>query len=190
MKHERSSSCVPPGSVALSRLRLRPLRADDLEPFLGYRSDPVVARFQGWTPMSRPEAAAFLAAHASASGFIPGRWLQIAIAEASSDLLVGDLGVCLASGQHTAEFGITITPSAQRKGYAVEAIRGLVRLLFSTTPVATVIACTDFRNAACIAALERAGMSGGEPRKAEYKGEACLERVFSVERAERLRGIR
>ena len=168
----------------LQRVHFRPLREADLAAFLEYRSDPDVARLQGWEPMSNREATQFLAESASASRFVPGKWTQIAIVESFTDHLIGDIGVYVSPDQDTAEFGITVTPSAQGKGYATEAIRGLIRLLFSTTPVVQVVACTDVRNAPCNSALRRAGMKIGETRQCEYKGELCAEHVFSVQRPE------
>ena len=169
---------------ALQRLRLRALREGDLDAFYAYRSDQQVARLPGWEPISRQEAARFLKENASVNGFVPGGWVQLAIAQSQSDRLLGDLGVFLAPDQSTAELGITITPSAQGNGYATEAIGELLNLLFTTTPVVEVIACTDTRNAPCIAALKRAGMSPKGKREAEYKGELCTEMVFSIQRPE------
>ena len=168
----------------LRRVRLRPLREDDLDAFYVYRSDPEVARLQGWEPISRQDAAAFLKESASASAFVPGAWIQLAIADLQTDRLLGDLGVYLAPDQGTAEFGVTITPAAQGNGYATEIIGTLLKLLFSTTSVAKVIACTDTRNMPCIAALKRAGMVSTGMRTAEYKGEVCTEIVFSMQRPE------
>ena len=164
------------------RVRLRPMRVADLDAFLAYRRDPEVARLQGWAPISQQEAAELLAANAAVVGFVPGQWIQIAIAELPGDGLIGDIGIHLASDQSVAEFGITITPTAQGRGYATEAIRGLIQRLFATTPVSTIIACTDVRNAPCIAALKRAGMTLDDVREAEYKGELCVEQIFSVQR--------
>ena len=50
-------TCLP---LDLGRLRLRWLREGDLPEFLAYRSDPEVARFQGWAPMDEAAARAFL----------------------------------------------------------------------------------------------------------------------------------
>lgn len=166
------------------RVHLRPLREDDLDAFYVYRSDPEVARLQGWEPISRQEAAEFLKANASAHAFVPGEWVQLAIASSQTDRLLGDLGVYLSHDQGIAEFGITITPAAQGHGYATEAISALLKLLFSSTPVAKAVACTDTRNAPCIAALKRAGMTSTAQREAEYKGELCTEMIFSIQRSE------
>jgi RimJ/RimL family protein N-acetyltransferase len=52
--------------AATKRLRLRPLRADDLGAFVGYRSHPDVARYQSWDPTyAMSDAEALLAAQAN-----------------------------------------------------------------------------------------------------------------------------
>jgi len=79
--------------IAGGRVMLRPLRADDLDAFHGYRSDPEVGRYQGWSPMTRQEAAAFIASMASVSGPGRGEWIQLAIASRDTDVLLGDVGV-------------------------------------------------------------------------------------------------
>ena len=60
-------------------VRLRALREeDDLAVFLGYRSDPLVARYQGWGPMDEAKACAFLREHgAKADLDSAGHWLQL-----------------------------------------------------------------------------------------------------------------
>lgn len=165
---------------ALDRLRLRPLRAGDLDAFHGYRSDPDVARYQGWAPMTAGQAAEFLQLHAGQADLVAGAWRQWAVADLRDDRLLGDLGVWLSADCAQAEFGLSITPAAQGHGYGTECVRGLVALLFSATPVAEVVASADIRNAACLAVLARAGMRHVDTRRAGYKGESCTEQVFSM----------
>ncbi len=173
----------------LERVRLRPFQAKDVTAFFAYRSDPDVARLQGWEPMSEHDALEFVVESGSASGFAIGQWTQIAIAELSSDRLIGDIGVYLSTDQATAEFGITITPYAQGHGYATESIQGLIRLVFSSTSVETVQASTDALNGPCISALSRAGMRIRETRQAKYKGTPCSEVVFSIHKSEYQRSL-
>src|SRR4051812_44270953 len=75
------------------RLVLRRLAADDLEPFLDYRNDPNVARYQSWEGIARAEAIEFIARHGSSNPTRPGEWLQIAIALRPTGLLIGDCGL-------------------------------------------------------------------------------------------------
>ena len=164
----------------LQRLALRQMRPEDLEAFLAYRSDPGVARFQGGSPMSRNEAEDYLRVQALPAAFAPGTWRQIAIADLQSDLLVGDAGIRVSHDSSSAEFGLSITPTAQGKGYGFECVRGLIGLIFSATPAKEILAATDIRNAPCLAVLQGSGMRLTDTRQAEYKGELCTEHVFAV----------
>jgi len=168
----------------LDGLRLRRLRADDLAPFLDYRSDPVVARFQGWDPMDEVQARAFIARNAAVESLTPGAWCQLAVAEAAGDALIGDLGLWLSSDAACAEFGMSIACGHQGRGHGSETARGAIALLFAAAPVARVQAHADVRNLACLRALERVGMRQVGERRLEWKGEACVEHGFVLSRAE------
>ncbi len=168
----------------LERLRLRRLRPDDLGAFHAYRGDPIVARYQGWRPMSLPEAADFLRLEAAHADTAPGSWRQFGVAERATDRLVGDMGLWLAADGLQAEFGLSIHPAVQGQGYGTECVRGLLALVFATTAVCEIVATTDVRNAPCLALLARTGMRELATRRGEYKGEPCLEKVFAIGRAE------
>jgi RimJ/RimL family protein N-acetyltransferase len=59
--------------TATSRLRLRPLQADDLRAFVAYRSHPDIARYQSWDPTyAMTDAEALLAAQADVAFGTPG----------------------------------------------------------------------------------------------------------------------
>ncbi len=62
------------------RLVLRSFCDADLDPFVAYRSDPLVARYQGWeAPYSRDMGKKFVDEMKKALPGIPGTWCQIAI---------------------------------------------------------------------------------------------------------------
>ena len=168
----------------LSRLCIRTLQPSDLEAFYAYRSDPAVARFQGWEPMSVSEAAAYLAFQSTQSIHLPDTWRQLAIADITTDSVVGDVGVWLSADSQKAEIGLSIAPNVQGNGYGSESLRGLVELLFASTTIVEIEASADIRNLPCLAALRRAGFSQVDIRQAEYKGELCTEIVFAVHRGE------
>lgn len=163
---------------------LRRLRSADVTAFVAYRSDPVVARYQGWALMSEAEASAFIAGMANAPLFQPGAWVQLAIARAEDDALVGDVGLFVAEDSAFAEIGFTVAPAAQARGYASAAAAAALELLFEHTSAARVIGVTDARNAASVKVLERAGMRRIESREAMSKGEPCVEWVYARGRDE------
>jgi RimJ/RimL family protein N-acetyltransferase len=169
---------------SLNRLCLRALRPDDIDAFYAYRSDPLVARYQGWEPMTILEAAEYLRSQTRQDGHVPGTWRQLGVADRNTDLLIGDMGIWLSPDGTQAEFGISIASTAQGKGYGTECVRGLLDLLFSATGITEVVANTDSRNHACRALLKRSGMRSIAVRQAEYKGESCIEFIFSAHKTD------
>ena len=163
------------------RLLLRTLRLSDLDAFHGYRSREDVARLQGWSPMSRKQALAFLHGEASDAPLQAGAWRQIGIAT-HDDALVGDIGIHLSADRLVAEFGLSIDPRRQGRGFGTEAVQALVSLLLRHTRVATIVAAADARNLSCLRMLDKAGLRMTGERTAEFKGESCTERVFAIER--------
>ncbi|MEO5698159.1 MAG: GNAT family N-acetyltransferase [Burkholderiaceae bacterium] len=161
---------------------LRRLNRDDLARFHAYRSDPVVGRFQGWSPMSNSDALAFIDRMAVAELFKPGAWMQLAIARSDDGALVGDLGLFVAENGEHAELGVTVSPEAQGRGHGSTAFREAIRMLFEQTAVARVVGVADARNLASIRLLERVGMSRVETRETIVKEERCTEWVYARNR--------
>ncbi|PJJ58799.1 GNAT family N-acetyltransferase [Hymenobacter chitinivorans] len=143
-----------------TRLQLRPFQAADLPAFAAYRADPTVARFQSWEPYTAAQAEAFVASQAGAViPAPPGTWVQIAIARADTDELLGDCALCLqADDPRQAEIGITLAPVHQGQGYATEALRALLGYCFRELHLHRVMAVTDCLNQGSVALLARAGM--------------------------------
>jgi len=75
------------------RLLLRRFQDSDLEPFLAYRFDPEIARYQGWDSCSRQEAIDFIREQQSVQPGTPGQWLQLAIELRETGELIGDCGL-------------------------------------------------------------------------------------------------
>ncbi|WP_299728245.1 GNAT family N-acetyltransferase [uncultured Tateyamaria sp.] len=139
---------------------LRRLSPDDLRAFQAYRNDPVVAQFQSWEAMDDDRAAGFLT-HAATSEplFTPGHWTQIAVADAETDALLGDMGLHLSQDQTEAELGITLARAAQGQGHATRAVALAVGLLFDETPIDRIRAWADIRNMASQNLMVRAGFT-------------------------------
>lgn len=165
--------------------RLRRLHPRDLAAFQAYRSLPDLGRFQGWSPMSDAEALQFINEAHRAPLFAPGQWMQLGIAELSSDTLIGDIGLYLADDGTSGEIGFTLEPSSQGRGVATLAVREALQLFFSATGVTTVLGITDERNLPSIKLLERVGFELIETRQVIFRGEPCTERVYALPRNDR-----
>ena len=163
------------------RLTLRRFIEADLEQFLAYRQDAEVARFQSWSMLSEDEARAFIREMNLATMGVPGDWFQIAMAEKQSNLLVGDIGLCVFDHEPTtAEMGFTLAKGEQGKGYAQEAVRALLDSLFVQEHLTKIVCITDMRNKSSINLLTRLGMTLVHSEEVMFKNEWCIEHTFEL----------
>lgn len=135
--------------------------------------------------MTDAEASAFLAEMAAVEAPVPGGWVQLGIAEAEGDVLLGDIGLHLASDEESAELGCSLARCHQGRGHAVRALGLIAALLFERTAVKRLRGITDARNLGSIRMLERSGFTRIGEREAEFKGERCREYMY-----ERLSAVR
>lgn len=164
--------------------RLRSLRRDDLQRFAEYRADPVLAKYQGWEPMTQEAADVFLSETVNATHLTPGHWVQFALADSTSDLLLGDVGLYLSEDCTFAELGFTLARAQQGKGHATRAVELAVRQAFRYSTVEEVRAVTDQLNQASIAVLMRASFRRTGTREAIFKEKHCVEVLFARKREE------
>lgn len=141
-----------------SRLRIEPLRLDDAAAMFAYRSNAEVARYQGWIPTSVEEVEAFLRKQLDAELGRRDSWTQLAIRPREEQTLLGDLGLHFTANKDEAELGVSIAPPHQKKGYAAEALRAALELLFGPLAQHRVFGSVDPRNAASVRLLEALGM--------------------------------
>ena len=142
------------------RLILRSFQDSDLEAFVKYRSDPAVAKYQGWdAPYGRAAAAAFIQEMKEKHPGTTGEWFQIAVELRASGEMIGDCAFhVLAPDGQQAEIGFTFSRPSQCKGYATEAVARLLDYLFGELGLRRVRATCDAENLASAKLLERIGM--------------------------------
>ncbi|WP_372662006.1 GNAT family N-acetyltransferase [Amycolatopsis kentuckyensis] len=165
--------------VSSGRVVVRRFTAADAAAFTAYRSDPEVARYQGWdAPVPDAEARQLVAEFAAAEEGVPG-WFQYAVEVGG--VLVGDVGLCLADNRMQADLGFTIARAHQRRGYATEAVRCVLDRVFAAG-VRRVSAECDARNTASAGLLERLGFSreGFRRRHTWLKGEWTDDLLFGL----------
>lgn len=144
--------------LTTERLELRELAPEDAEALFAYRSHPDVARFQSWKPESLDDAHAFVASLKLHPPYTGGTWRQLGIALRADGTLIGDCGIhVLKSDSRHAEIGYTIAPDHQRNGYATEAVRAVLGMLFGPLRMKRVGARSLARNAASKALLAKLG---------------------------------
>ena len=153
-----------------ARLRVRPMTYDDLDTFVAYRSDPDIARYQSWEGYTRKDGLALIESMQSLRLGTPGEWYQLAVEAKGEGRLVGDLAAKVDANElREMEVGFTLAAEHHGKGYASEALRGLLDHAFSDLQMHRVVAITDALNTPAAALLTRVGMR----REAHF-----LENVF------------
>ena len=181
---------VLPLRSSAGRVQLRRMRESDLERFHAYRSDAETARFQGWTLAREPaESAAFLREMSGAAIGVPDQWVQLAIADAGDDRLVGDIGLCLRArppsevpGADThplsAWMGITLHPGWRGQGLGREAFVALQDFLLEAGGLLEMECWVDARNTASIQLLEASGMRRFCSEVRDFRGAPCEEHGY------------
>ena len=174
------------------RLRLRRFTDSDLEPFLAYRNDPEVARYQSWDSCTEREATAMIEGLKSQQPGTPGEWFQFAIECKKTGVLVGDCALKVEGDGRQAELGITLRREHQGKGYASEAVSRLLDYAFGDLGLHRVFAITDQENDSSFALLERLGMrrEGRFVQNVWFKGRWSSEYLYALLRDEWFRAPR
>lgn len=146
--------------IETERLRLRPLTMDDVDAFHAYQSREDVARYMLFEPRSREEMAAKVTEwsdHTALAG--DGDYLEIPVERRSDGLMIGHVYLALRSIDNlTAEIGWGLHPDHQGRGFAEEAARALLHLLFDRMRLHRVVAELDPRNERSVALCLRLGM--------------------------------
>jgi aminoglycoside 6'-N-acetyltransferase len=170
--------------LVTERLTIRRFRPDDAAVFATYRSDPEVARLQGWaTPFTLDQARRFIADLADTHPDTPGGWFQFAVADRGSDELLGDVAAGTdGDDPRLAVVGFTFARAHQGRGYATEALTAVLDHLFLGCGKHRVSATCDTRNTGSVALLERVGMrrEAHHLQNAWWQGEWTDEYVYAV----------
>ncbi|MBN0588537.1 GNAT family N-acetyltransferase, partial [Pseudomonas aeruginosa] len=92
-------------------------------------------------------------------------WFQLAVEIQANGALAGDVGIHFLDHGRQAELGMTFSPAYQHQGYAREAMRAVMALLFEQLAYHRLTAVVDTRNTGAIKLLEGLGFR----REAHYR---------------------
>ena len=144
--------------IKTSRLQIRNLKTTDLEDFFIYRSNPDVTKYQGFDVMSLEQADKFITAQQFKQFGKPGEWAQFAIEDVSLQKLVGDCAIKLDQYDiRIVEIGFTISHLHQRKGYAKEALLGIMQFLFDKKKIHRIVEIVNAENLPSINLIKNIG---------------------------------
>ena len=169
--------------IESGRLILRRFEDPDLAPFVAYRNDPEVARYQSWDSFDEREARAFIQEMRSGQPGVPGEWFQFAVESKVTGGLVGDCALQVDGREpYRAEIGFTLAREHQGKGFASEAVSRLLDYAFDELGLHRVFAIADCRNKPSWALLERVGLrrEGHFLESVWFKGEWSDEYLYAV----------
>jgi aminoglycoside 6'-N-acetyltransferase len=142
------------------RLILRSFRETDARGFSDYRSDPQVARYQGWAaPFPFEQAIEFIREVLPIKPGQPGHWYQIALERKEDGALIGDCAFYLSEDSRQAEIAFTLASNFQGQGFAAEAVKRLLEALFIDLKLHRIFANVDPANIGSINLLTRLGFS-------------------------------
>ncbi|HTU29030.1 MAG TPA: GNAT family protein [Solirubrobacteraceae bacterium] len=145
--------------VRTERLLLRTLQPGDADAIHAYRSLPEIARYVPFEPMSPELIAERLQgfwARNRAGG--EGEGIVVGFERLDTGELVGDLALMLVSDEHRGgEIGWVLNPEHGGRGYATEAARAGLGLMFAAG-LHRVVARVDARNEPSLRLCHRLGM--------------------------------
>jgi RimJ/RimL family protein N-acetyltransferase len=176
--------------IESERLRIRRFKDSDLAPFMAYRNDREVAKYQDWDSCEEQEARVFIREAGAARAGVPGEWFGFAIESKQTGDLIGDCALRVDKDEpYRAEIGFTLAREHQGRGFALEAVSRLLDYAFDALGLHRIVAIADCRNAPSVALLERVGMrrEGHFLENVWFKGGWADEYLYAVFKDEWLR---
>jgi RimJ/RimL family protein N-acetyltransferase len=163
------------------RLTLRRFKDSDLEPFLAYLNDPLVARYQSWESYTEQQAREVIEKQRALAPGTPGQWFTFALEMKETGILIGHVALSTREDRQ-AEIGFTLARSAHGKGLAFEAAACVIDYAFTKLKLHRVTAIADCENGRSIALLERLGMrrEGHFIQNIWFKGQWGSEYLYAV----------
>jgi RimJ/RimL family protein N-acetyltransferase len=169
--------------ILTQRLLLDPLRPEDAASLFAYRGDPEVARYQGWKPADLGAASAFITQQSERAFGEPDGWNQLAIRDRQTGELVGDFGIHFPpTKDDPIEFGLSLKPAHQGKGYAREVMQAAVDLAFGSWGYRRLVGSVDPRNTASVALCRSLGFrqEAHHIESYRFRGEWVDDMIFAL----------
>lgn len=144
-------------NLETERLLIRDLTLDDKQAVFNYRSDAEANKFQSWIPETLKDVEQFIERNNKEFNQ-PESWYQVLITEKDTKAVIGDIGIHFFGSENLqVELGITLNKDFQGRGYASEALKGVINFLFSDLKKHRVMASIDPENIDSLKLMERIG---------------------------------
>lgn len=157
---------APTFPIRTERLLLRPFVDSDFDACYDMFRREEVARYLPWEPRTREQVVEMLERVKTLTSFDgDARWIRLAVVLPESGSVIGDIGLNGVNRERgEGELGFVIHPDHQRRGYATEASRAVLRMGFEELGLHRIIARADPLNLGSVGVMERLGMR----REAHY----------------------
>ncbi|MDF2587907.1 MAG: acetyltransferase, ribosomal protein N-acetylase [Anaerocolumna sp.] len=142
--------------IITDRLLIRTLQMKDKEDFFQYRSMPEIYQYQSWRPKHIKEIEEFIIKNDAVCLNSQNTWLQLAVCLKEGQM-IGDIGIHFLEDDYQIEIGYTLSPEYQGNGYALEAVKAVMKFAFTDLKKHRIIASVDPDNIQSIKLLERIG---------------------------------
>ena len=139
--------------IETERLRLRPMRIEDVSALKEWMPDERIYGYWGKGP-SRTDKQPELLFEKQEK---PSKSFHLGIEEKEAGKVIGDLWIYLIENDRMATAAIRLSFSYQRKGYGTEALAAMTRFCFDHTELQRLQAEVDIRNVASYRMLEKCG---------------------------------
>lgn len=139
------------------RLLIRDLTLNDKQAIFNYRSDAEANKFQSWIPETLEDVEQFIERNNKEFNQ-PESWYQVLITEKDTKAVIGDIGIHFFGAENLqTELGITLNKDFKGRGYASEALKGVINFLFSDLKKHRIMASVDPENIDSLKLMERIG---------------------------------
>ncbi|MBK8501878.1 MAG: GNAT family N-acetyltransferase [Saprospiraceae bacterium] len=139
------------------RLIIRPIALGDKNEIFEYRSNSESNKYQEWIPKTIEEVETFIG-KISKQINEPETWFQFVIVEKEKQVIVGDLGIHFFDSENKqVEIGFTLNQAYQKRGFAIESVKGVIDYLFKDLNKHRIITSIDPDNQNSIRLVERIG---------------------------------
>ena len=139
------------------RLLIRDLTLNDKQAIFNYRSDAEANKFQSWIPEALEDVEQFIERNNKEFNQ-PESWYQVLITEKDTKAVIGDIGIHFFGAENLQTvLGITLNKDFQGRGYASEALNGVINFLFSDLKKHRIMASVDPENIDSLKLMERIG---------------------------------
>ncbi len=159
------------------RFVVRHFRTEDVTAYVDYRSDETTAEFQSWTiPYPAEKAKLSIADFIMREKPTDGEWFSFAIADPTTDILIGDVAVNLEWNGRAAMIGYNVAANYRRHRIAFDATTWVIQHLFNDLGVQRIHASLHPENFASMTLLEQLGfIYEGTARQSFWVGDMCTD---------------